>query len=104
MGDIADMMLDGILDASGEYTGRSPGHPVYPGGWFGDSKNTSWKKVSKVKNFLKQRGIEDAKTQKRVLTLYGNSVKNNRPTSHASNNWKKFKQFVDNYLKTNNNG
>lgn len=35
MGEIADMMLDGILDANGEYTGRNYGYPVYPKGWFG---------------------------------------------------------------------
>lgn len=96
MGDIADMMLDGILDASGEYTGINPGHPVYPKGWFKQKKFvSSHNAVSRVKCFLIERGIPVGDEQRKIVSEYGKHVNNYRPTFHACSNWKEFKAFVD---------
>lgn len=95
MGETAEMMLDGILDANGEYTGRNPGHPVYPKGWFGKEKGNSWPQVSRVKCFLGCRGIETGQPQKDMVEAYGNHIGTDRPTQHACSNWPTFKEFVD---------
>lgn len=96
MGDIADMMLEGILDANGEYTGRNPGHPVYPKGWFGKvGKGNSHPSVTRVTNFMLQRGIAKGDEQKKTLLDYGKEVDSDRPTYHACSNWPTFKSFID---------
>lgn len=98
MEEIADMMIDGILDANGEYTGINPGHPVYPKGWFQQKKGkfvNSAKAVLKVKNFLLQRGIPIGEQQKIIVAEYGKHVNCDRPTFHACSNWPVFKSFID---------
>ncbi len=95
MGEIADIMLEGILDANGEYTGINPGHPIYPKGWFKKEFKSSAPAVNRVKNFLTQRGIPLGDEQKSLLKEYGSHVNTDRPTNHANSNWKVFKSFVD---------
>jgi len=96
MGEIADMMLDGILDANGEYTGRNYGHPVYPKGWFGKKKFVnSAPAVFKVQNFMSQRGIPKGEQQKQALEDYKSHVGCERPTNHTYSNWPIFKAFID---------
>lgn len=98
MGEIAEMMLNGILDANGEYTGINPGHPVYPKGWFRQKKGkfvSSHLAVSKVKCFLKERGIPIGDEQKKMVMEYGKFVNCDRPTFHACSNWPVFKKFID---------
>jgi hypothetical protein len=98
MGEIAEMMLDGILDANGEYTGRNPGYPVYPKGWFKQKQGkfvNSHAAVCKVKCFLKERGIPVGDEQKKIVAEYGRHVNCDRPTFHACSNWPVFKAWVD---------
>lgn len=98
MGESADMILDGILDANGEYTGINPGRPVYPKGWFKQKKGkfvNSHPAVSRVKCFLLERGIPLGQEQINLLHDYGIEVNCGRPTFHACSNWKIFKAFVD---------
>jgi len=57
---------------------------------------------SKIKQFMKLRGITTVKTQKKTLILYGEFAKTDRPTFHANENWKTFKDWLDkrmNYTK-----
>lgn len=94
MGEIAEMMLDGILDANGEYTGRNPGHPVYPKGWFEKGNNVNFAQNS-VYCFLGQRGIPEIE-YKKVLKDYANHVGiTSKYINHARGNWKIFKAFID---------
>ncbi|MBB6131791.1 hypothetical protein [Mucilaginibacter lappiensis] len=95
MGEIAEMMINGILDANGEFTGNDYGHPVYPKGWFGKKVESSSPKVARVKNFLSIRGIAQGESQKDILKAYANHVGIERPTNHACSNWPTFKAFVD---------
>jgi len=96
MGEIADMMLDGILDANGEYTGINPGHPVYPKGWFGGQKSSDHHKHM-VNNFLKQRGIIDESERFAIVNEYAKTIdrKNKRVFRYIQGNFKAFKDFVD---------
>lgn len=93
MGDIADMMIEGILDANGEYTGRNPGHPVYHKGWFGKPQRDLSK--DRVHCFLNQRGF-DKKEYSKVIAEYAERFGvNANYIRHANDNWKVFKAFVD---------
>lgn len=95
MGDIADMMIEGILDANGEYTGRNPGHPVYPKGWF-EKGNGFNHAENRVKCFLMQRGIKDADEQRKALKDYSIHVGiTKKYINHANGNWNIFKGFID---------
>lgn len=99
MGEIVEMMLDGILDANGEYTGNDYGHPVYPEGWFGKKKfESSYPRVKRVKDFLLVRGISKGEPQKQLVIAYGKHVNNDKPTQHACDNWKLLKAFIDNQI------
>lgn len=69
MGEIADMMLDGILDANGEYTGHDYGHPVYPKGWFEGDNETSHS-VTRVVSFMKDRGIKEPSKRGEIVREY----------------------------------
>lgn len=97
MGEMADLMLEGILDANGEYTGINPGHPVYPKGWFGEQKDfhSSWPSVQKVNSFFSCRGVEKGEPRKKLLKEYGAKFFTDRPTNHAVKNWKEFKAYID---------
>lgn len=96
MGEISEMMLSGVLDANGEYTGQNPGIPVYPKGWFGGKGfQSSAPNVNRVKGFLVTRGIPKGELQKAILLEYGKFVGTERPTNHACGNWPVFKAFVD---------
>lgn len=78
MGEIADMMIDGILDANGEYTGIYHGHPVYPKGWFGKSEKPRSPEKG-VRFFInnvgrpnsQQRSIKD---QNKIIIRYASEV------------------------------
>lgn len=101
MGDIADMMLEGILDANGEYTGINPGHPVYPKGWFGeDEKQRNMDRHVQISNFLKQRGVTEHAEQKEILHEFAKHLGTDfkRITRRACSDWKVFKAFVDNKI------
>lgn len=98
MGEIAEMMLDGILDANGEYTGHNYGHPVYPKGWFGeDKKQRNMDRHVQVFNFLRQRGINDHERQQEMLHSFAKhrGISHKRITRNACGDWKGFKAFVD---------
>ncbi len=99
MGEIADMMLDGILDASGEYTGHDYGYPVCPKGWFTNGENER-----KVNYFLKQRKVYDFEKRRILVSEYGDTMSPRRTKfmkicaaiceDRAS--WLLFKIWVDN--------
>lgn len=103
MGEIADMMIEGILDANGEYTGRNPGHPIYPKGWFGE---TPFNYHKKCLLFLKERKIIDRDQANQIITDYGVkigslSVKHNKICKlicSDTRSWGKFKTYVDNKI------
>jgi hypothetical protein len=95
MGEIAEMMLDGILDANGEYTGRNPGHPVYPKGWFGSKCAEAARRSQRVRDLMTCRGIAVGDAQRLAIKEYGISVDCDRPTNHACSNWPTFKAFIN---------
>lgn len=95
MGEIAEMMLDGILDANGEYTGINPGYPVYPKGWFGSKCAEAAKRSQRVRDFMSCRGIKYGDDQRTAIKEYGQMVKCDRPTNHACSNWPIFKVFIN---------
>jgi hypothetical protein len=95
MGEIADMMLDGILDANGEYTGINTGHPVYPKGWFGTKNADAARRSQRVRDFMTCRGITLGDAQRQAIKDYGEHVSCDRPTNHACSNWPVFKAFID---------
>jgi len=113
MGDIADMMLDGILDANGEYTGKNYGYPVYPKGWFGKKEQYrdrvgGFNTQKTVVSFLRTR---EPISEKWNDLLLGFSVKeevyykNGRLYNYITGcpkTWERFKKFIDaktNYIK-----
>lgn len=101
MGEIAEMMLDGILDANGEYTGINPGYPIYPKGWFGENNNVNY--GNKVSCFLKARGIRGFNDKYDIVIEYGlkTACKSNkfgkicRDICKDDRSWKAFKKFID---------
>lgn len=95
MGEAADMMLDGILDANGEYTGRNPGHPVYPKGWFGVRCQDAAKRSQRVRDFMTTRGLKLGDEQRLAIKEYGINVNSDRPTYHACSNWPMFTEFIN---------
>lgn len=100
MGDIADMMLDGILDAKGEYTGRNPGHPVYPAGWFGNKNAEHFQNKNQALNFLRVRGITNQVEQEVIVLAFAKQTTSSSRTrkqafSYIAKNWKAFKSHVD---------
>lgn len=75
MGEIAEMMLDGILDANGEYTGFDYGYPVYPKGWFGKKNSNPLSGISiflQGGKFAKQR--IGRKTVRKILLQYAEKI------------------------------
>lgn len=95
MGDIAEMMLDGILDANGEYTGINPGYPVYPKGWFGTKNPDAARRSQRVRDLMTTRGIKVGDDQRKAIADYGKLVNNKNPTNHACSNWPTFRKFID---------
>lgn len=91
------MMLDGILDANGEYTGINPGHPVYPNGWFGKRDRFDPVKKGKVLSFLKQRNVPYAMRYDLVVGFAGD-VSVNKGFTICADNWTAFKSFVDDVI------
>lgn len=79
MGDIAEMMLDGILDANGEYTGHNYGHPVYPKGWFGKGGKRKHKDTESQKKFWAIKKEISA----RVTELIASGMKENGALNEA---------------------
>lgn len=80
MGEIAEMMINGIMDANGEFTGINPGHLVYPKGWFG--KGTQERNPEKgVRFFINNLGVPNSqqrskKDQNKIIIRYGKEVLN----------------------------
>lgn len=87
MGEFFDLQEAGILDEMGEYIGDDNGY------WHAQS--ASGARNSQIRNFMKQRGITTPKAQKKAIKEYGIDLCTDRPTFHAFNNWKVFKDFIN---------
>lgn len=99
MGEAYEMYEDGLVDEMGEYIGDGMDYREV-------SAHTQAiiDRNSKIRNFMKQRGITTKKAQKRALKLYGEKALTHRPTFHADKNWQEFKDFINervNYKKPN---
>ncbi len=74
MGDIADMMLDGIVDENGEYTGKNTGYPMHTELYKSNSEYG-------IYNYLhKKKRIKDSVKCNSIITNYA-----------IHNNWKERK-------------
>lgn len=101
MGDIADMMIDGTLDAiTGEYIGRGHGYPRTL------DKSLPWERGSGralnatygVKNYLNSRGIDTSKHRDVIVTFFPEenvqSISNADLSLRISKDFKEFKEHV----------
>lgn len=113
MGDAADDLLNGRVDAMGEYTGKNYGYPVYPKGWFG-KQQADFKKVNhgnKVFNFLKTRNIVGHEAKVKIVLEYASNEqilsrkhgKICKAICKDAISWNTFKNWIDNKRKENDN-
>lgn len=103
MGDMADMMLDGTLDAfTGEYIGKGGGYPRTKDGSLPWERNHDNNPKSGVTKWLNNNGVTDKQKQMRIIRLYVKDSTHNDSKEQLclkiSQNFPSFtKWFRDNY-------
>jgi len=102
MGDIAEMMLDGILDCNGEYTGLDLGYPFE---YYNQQKTSQY--LNKTVMLCKQFGCRNLDAACKKILSYGLPLGKNTVSQISKHicsgsdrtEWNKFKKW----LKTSNN-
>lgn len=97
MGDIADMMIDGILDMyTGEYLGDAVGYPRTRE----HMENTPQSRRNGIFKFLSAKGITKKQRREILLEFYPDTPNKDRLSNeklcvYASDNFGKFKKHVN---------